>query len=505
MFKKIFMVSLLILSACSNVKDEPLPVTSSSEKAIEFFNKAVYHVWQGEWNEGKNNFQSALRIDPNFVMANLWGWSDDPIQNRKYNETAITNKDNVSDAERIRVEMMIAGREGDQETRLSLAKELVEKYPNSSDAYMELADKYREQYKLDDAIKNYEKALKINPDNFRVHAQIAQLHVVTGQNILLPKERQSKATAIKHAEEMIRIRPKAPFAHQIRANIERADSNFEEAIKLYQNLVDVCNETGSTAKGTALLISGHNLLFSGQFENAMNTYDEAISIANTPQNAFNYNRFKVHAHLFENKYYEALDLLDEMLKTVDESSASKEGVIDNTAEIYWNKIMIHSHNQQKKEAFKSLAQWKKYRKINLDTVNKENFQQRRVDGFNANNYSTEAWINILFGEYDKASSLLDKHYEIAKNWKFANALNGYNGLYGMVYVMQGNPEKALEYFGDKITPSNNMYYSYFKALALKAANRTDEASGIFEYIANFNFLGWEPGLTRTLSINELKS
>ncbi len=58
----------------------------------------------------------------------------------------------------------------------------------------------------------------------------------------------------------------------------------------------------------------------------------------------------------ENKYYEALDLLDEMLKTVDESSASKEGVIDNTANIYWNKIMIHSHNQQNEEAFKSLKQ-----------------------------------------------------------------------------------------------------------------------------------------------------
>ena len=68
-----------------------------------------------------------------------------------------------------------------------------------------------------------------------------------------------------------------------------------------------------------------------------------------------------------------------------------------------------------------------------------------------------------------------------------------------------NPEKALEYFGDRITPSNNMYYSYFKALALKASNRTDEANGIFEYIANFNFLGWEPGLTRNLSISELKS
>ena len=246
---------------------------------------------------------------------------------------------------------------------------------------------YREQYKLDDAIANYDKALKINPDNFRVHAQIAQLHVVTGQNILLPKERQSKDIAIKHAEEMIRIRPKAPFAHQIRANIERADSNFEEAIKLYQNLVDVCNETGSTAKGTALLISGHNLMFSGRFDDAMRTYDEAISIANTPQTAFNYNRFKVHAHLFDNKYYEALDLLDEMLKNVGESSASKEAVINNTANIYWNKIMIQAHNQQKKEAFESLDQWKKYRKTNLDAVNKEDFQQRRVDGYNAGNYA----------------------------------------------------------------------------------------------------------------------
>ena len=220
MFKRLFLIVSLFVAGCSNVKDEPLPVTTTSDKALEFFNEAVYHVEQGEWSEAQAKYQSALRIDPNFVMANLWGWSSDPIQNRKYNETAIANKDKVSDAERLRVEMMMAGREGDQSGRLELAKELVQKYPNSSEAYEVLGDMYREQYKLDDAIKNYNKALKINPDNFTVHGQIAQLHVVTGQNILLPKERQSKATAIKHAEEMIRIRPKAPFAHQIRANID---------------------------------------------------------------------------------------------------------------------------------------------------------------------------------------------------------------------------------------------------------------------------------------------
>ena len=74
----------------------------------------------------------------------------------------------------------------------------------------------------------------------------------------------------------------------------------------------------------------------------------------------------------------------------------------------------------------------------------------------------------MFGEYERASSLLDKHYEIAKNWKNVAALDGYSGLYGMVYVMQGNPEKALDYFGDRITPSNNIYYSLFQSVSPKS-------------------------------------
>ena len=75
----------------------------------------------------------------------------------------------------------------------------------------------------------------------------------------------------------------------------------------------------------------------------------------------------------------------------------------------------------------------------------------------------------------------------------------------MIYVMQGNPEKALEYFDDRIEPANYQYYSYFKALALKASGKQDEAKKIFEFIANFNFLSWEAGLTRGLSQKELDS
>ena len=115
------------------------------------------------------------------------------------------------------------------------------------------------------------------------------------------------------------------------------------------------------------------------------------------------------------------------MKDVSETSTSQEAVNGNTAQIFWNRMMMQAHNQQKSEAFKSLNQWKKYRKIDLD-MDKE----REVNGYNAFNYAMEAWMHTLFGDYNKAKSLLAKHYEIAKTWESAGAFDTYNGIYGMV-------------------------------------------------------------------------
>ena len=500
MLKKLLLTTALVLSGCSSVKDVPLPFASTNEKATEFFNKAGYHFDQGEWQEARDNFQSALRVDPNFIMANIWGWSEDPVQTRKYRETAIANKENANDAEKIMIEMLEARRNGKASERLELAKELVNKYSSSSEAHVILGNVYTSQDNLDKAIESYENALKVNPDNYNAWKELAKHHIVVGNNNMLPKDKQDKSKAVKYAEEMLRIRPKAPNAHQFRANIERQHSNFDEANKLYQKMVDVCNETGSTAKSTALIISAHNLLFSGQLNNSMTRYDEAIAISESPQTAHNLKLYKAVANLFYDKYYEGLEVLNEMMKDVSETSASQEAVNRNTAQIFWNRMMMQAHNQQKSEAFKSLNQWKKYRKIDLDMDN-----ERAVNVYNATNYAMEAWMHTLFGDYNKAKSLLAKHYEIAKTWESAGAFDTYNGIYGMVYVMQGNPSKALEYFDDRIDPGNYQYYSYFKALALKATQKEEEAKAIFEFIANYNFLSWEVGLTRNLAQKELDS
>jgi hypothetical protein len=73
MYRKILLSIALVLSACTKVEDVPLPITASNETALNFYKEALVHVSQGEWPEGRESFQSALRIDPNFVMANLYG------------------------------------------------------------------------------------------------------------------------------------------------------------------------------------------------------------------------------------------------------------------------------------------------------------------------------------------------------------------------------------------------------------------------------------------------
>ena len=125
MFKKYFSFIALFLTACSSIEDVPLPITSKSEKAIEFYKKGRYLQQQGEGFEGSTNYEAALRIDSDFVLANLSVFVEDPVQRRKYRDAAVANKDNVSDAERLMVEMWMAGRDGNPAKRLELALNLL--------------------------------------------------------------------------------------------------------------------------------------------------------------------------------------------------------------------------------------------------------------------------------------------------------------------------------------------------------------------------------------------
>ena len=96
----LFSLFLIIFSGCSKVDIIELPITTSSPKSLDYYKKAMLSYQVGDGLEKRALLDSALNLDPNFVMALELYESQDPILNREYQERAKKNAANVSEAER---------------------------------------------------------------------------------------------------------------------------------------------------------------------------------------------------------------------------------------------------------------------------------------------------------------------------------------------------------------------------------------------------------------------
>ena len=301
---------------------------------------------------------------------------------------------------------------------------------------------------------------------------------------------------------MVKSRPKAPFSYQLQANVERQYSDFAAAKPLYQKMVDVAEETGSSMKGSAYNVFAHNYLFDGDSKTARENYDKAIALSKTPLAVVNLTFYKLQAYLFQNDYEGALRVaqdLDSKLNTLGFSEAS---LYQQKARVEFMRFIAYANNQQKEAAFTALSARKNYATAAMSLMEIDEVIQRNFDSFNA---QMEAWHYILFGEYDKAEEQLKKLYPIASKIQSPSALDDYNALSGMVRLFTGDTPGSLSYFNENINPENYQYYSYFKGIALKQAGQEEDARAIFDYISNYNFNSWEASLVRSLAKKQLGS
>ena len=264
----------------------------------------------------------------------------------------------------------------------------------------------------------------------------------------------------------------------------------------------MCDLTGSSFKGPALMISAHNLTFSGQHSNALNNYDMAVKVQTIGQWKVNIMLFKSTSYLMVNDYYGALDVIDQLDSEMESYGFSKNVLLQNKGVLNRYRFFINAHLQEKETAREALNASIDYRQQAISMRNPDSIQKQN---FEAEILSDEAWYNILFGNYSLAQAKLKEHYEIMSDDESPAALDGYNAYSGMIAVMKGDPEDAMQYFNDNISTDNYTYFSYFKGLALKGTGKVEEASDIFEHLANYSFMDWGAALVRDLSKKQLSS
>lgn len=489
---------LFVIVGCSKKELIELPITTSSEKALKYYKKAQDYYLTTDFPEGWAMLDSALALDPNFALASLWRWHPDPSIRIKNRKKAYSLIDNVSVPEKYILKSEQFQDLGNLDSALHYIEKLVKDYPNSYQAHNELGLIYGQRNEFGLSEKAFKKAIDINPNNYKAYTYLFGQHVAYGYYYLLPTEERDIQKGLEYAEKLIKMKPKRAHGYHAKANCYRQVGDFEKAIPLYDKSVELSK--GTTSEAAENYVSGHNIMFAGDFDAARKRYREAIKVVKEFQTEKAIRQFITISYLFQRNFEGALDNLYSMKEIFESKTDLEESyLLWELREIERLKFICYAHNQMEKEAERSLNE-----AIGLNekivTMRKDENSKKNHRVFKIYN---KAWNDILFGNYQAAKKRLEELEKLAGTYQNPTAFDGYYGLMGMLQLMEGNPEKSEKMFrkGDE----REVYFNYFKALALKANGKKEEAKEVLGSIASENFSYLELSLVKGLAQVQLNN
>jgi len=491
----IIFITVLTFSACSKMPIIELPVTTSSPKALKHYKKAMLSEQVGDGFEKRQYLDSALALDPKFVMALDRYESLDPIKKREQREMAKSLQNTVTDAEQLMLKIRHAYRDGNMDDALENAKKLVENYSDTYESYVWLGQVQSDRYELDDAIKTLKKSIELNPDSYEAYSLLMGHHISAGSQVMLPEEKRDIELGVNYSDELIRIRGDHGYPYHFKANVYRQLGEFEKAKPLYEKSIQ--KRKGLSSEATAYLVSGHNFMFGGDLKTARERYAKAIELTKTADSWFNLNYYLLCSYMFDNDYIGAIEHIDKIEQVLESKDFDEVSLLGRKATIHWQKMVCYAHNQMEEDAYNALEQNTKFNTKRAELLNDENtWRAVRSDEQNRT-----AWVNILFGKYEEAKKNLVTLKKMQEKINDPTAMYGYYGLMGMTHLMEGNYQEAVDNF--KKGNENNIYFNYFKGLSLRAVGQEEQAIKTFQDIAKINFSNWNIAIVKRLAKKQL--
>ena len=498
MKKTLLFISIFISFHCGKQKIIELPITTKSERAKKYYKKAIIEWESGGYVEKVAYFDSALVQDPEFVMALLYNDNPNQLLRKEREDKAYSLKEEVTKQEQLILNITKNLNTGNLDDVLMYSQKLTGQNPQSYEAYNNLGFVYELRREFLKSKEAFEKAIDLNRDNYFAYDRLwGQYFSEHGSLKMAPDQEKYVDGGLEYINELIRIRPESGQPYHSKANLYRKIGDFEKAKPFYEKSIQ--KRKGSSAEGTALIVSGHNYMFSGDFETARERYNLAVQKAPIKESKFNLNNYITWSYIFQDDYTGAIQNINKIEKKLDILGFSGEALLQRKSQLSWQKFVCYAHNQMEAKADSALNKNELYREKRTAI-----FQD---DIMNRNNKTTtlymKAWRDVLFGRYNTAKDYLNELKQIMEQINSPTAMYDYNNLLGMVALMEGNAEESLESF-DKGDPDDT-YFLYFKALALRASGDKTGAKKILTDIANTNFSYWQLALVRARARTMLES
>jgi len=412
-------------------------ITTTSMEAYNYFLRGREDYDKMYYGDARKFLENAVQLDSTFAVAYLYlAWANHFLGNYNdrdfnYHRAKIFSK-NATEKDRLYIDAYYARRvEKDPDKRYRILKEITKKYPKEKRIYEDLGIYYDSQKMYDEAIIQYTRALKLDPNYGPIYNALAYLYGDLG-NFEKAYEYLQKYTSLLPGDAN-------PFDSM--AELYLRMGKIDEAIAKYKEAIEA---KPGFASGWRL---GYIYALKEDYNEALKLIDHFIASSQSPGN-------KVRGYWFKGIYYRLTGRLKQALvyfeKGVD--LAKNVGFDFYPAMVSMMKAWIFYEKGEFELSQKYYSKWFNYRKMS---------QPQYVSNFKAD-YSYYLGLKYLkISQIDSArlhlarmKSLLP---ELTPTGKVRINLR-YHFLYSNVLMAEDSLEKAISFF--KTQPSIDTPFSF---------------------------------------------
>ncbi|MBZ0264708.1 tetratricopeptide repeat protein [bacterium] len=283
----------------SCTRTQPIPITTSSEKAMTHYMSALDAIDGYEVNKARTFFRKAIAADSNFAMAHLsLGTSImDETERLKYFKKAKELKKYSSNGEQKLIDayytLMV-----DQDTNgfLQQMEKIVAEYPNDARIRAQFGYSIR-NLDPDRGLAEVRKAVKTDPEFSFGHNLLGYLYL----------EQEDFVNAEKAFQEYLRLEPDVANPYDSMADMRVRTGNYEEAINYYRKAVLIDSSFFLSQQKIGL-----SYIFMGDFEKGRVELAKAVDLGSNSAVKLGLKYCFARSYCYEGRYQDALKALDDL-------------------------------------------------------------------------------------------------------------------------------------------------------------------------------------------------
>jgi len=227
-FVSFLLLALGLLSYPQLANDKKMPVTTSSKKALEFFNEALKYFDKVSLAKGHEMLIESLKEDPDFFMANYqislyYSWVGDLDNFVKYAGIAGNCKTKLSEAELLLKSAIIKLKEDQNADVTEYGRKLTEMYPQDINSYNNLI--YFQSFinDINGELETLNEALKVADNQGSIYNQLGYVYMSLKQN-------DKAETAF---DKYIELDPKNPNVYDSKGDFYLNTGDYKKAYESY--------------------------------------------------------------------------------------------------------------------------------------------------------------------------------------------------------------------------------------------------------------------------------